>query len=126
MFRRFPRRDERARRGDPPFVLWYVLLEGKDLQPLLGAPFAQHVEQVGFSGLQRPARHLQVVVAERNRLGLLPLVVEHVDGDLRQQRRRRSDFLFIFLTRKHETFPTRSEYGGRRVPNTIQRKCFSL
>lgn len=55
------------------------------MQPLLRAPFAQDVEQVGLSGLQRPARHLQVVIAEWNRLGLLSLVVEHIDGGLRAE-----------------------------------------
>lgn len=72
-------------RENPPFVLWDVLLEGKNLQALLRAAFAEDVEQVGLTGLQRSARHLQVVIAQWNRLGLLPLVVEHVDGHLRAQ-----------------------------------------
>lgn len=55
------------------------------MQLLLRAPFAQDVEQVGLSGLQRPAGHLQVVIAEWDRLGLLSLVVEHVDGGLRAE-----------------------------------------
>lgn len=111
-----------TRRGDPPFVLWDVFLEGKDLQALLRPPFAQDVEQVGLTGLQRPARHLQVVVPQWNRFGLLPLVVEHVDGHLRAQtpRGRKRWVFFRFVISFYAIFLTRSVYGGRQVPDTIQ------
>lgn len=59
-----------------------ILLEGKDLERLLGATLAEDVEQVGLARLQGPACYLQVVIAKRNRLCLLPLEVKHVDCGL--------------------------------------------
>lgn len=65
-----------------PFSPRHIFLEGEDLQRSLLAPPAPYVHQVGLAGLQGAARELQVVIPQRNRLGLLPLVVEHVDRDL--------------------------------------------
>lgn len=68
-----------------PFALRYILLEGEDFQRLFGAIPTEDVEQVGLTRLQGPAGHLQVVIAQRNRLCLLALVVKHVDGGLMQR-----------------------------------------
>lgn len=62
-----------------------VLLKGVNWENLLGAALAEDVEQVGLARLQRPACHLQVVVAEGNDLCLLPLEVKHVDRGLMQR-----------------------------------------
>lgn len=52
------------------------------MERLLTSALSKHVVQVGFARLAWPAGQLQVVVAQRNRLHLLPLIVEHVDGHL--------------------------------------------
>ncbi len=68
-----------------PFALRNIVLEGKDLERLLKAMLAEDVEQVGLARLQRPARQLQVMIAEGNWLCLLPLEVKHVDCGLMQR-----------------------------------------
>lgn len=68
-----------------PFARRSILLEGKELERLFGATLAEDVEQVGLPRLQGPARQLQVVIAERDGLALLPLVVKHVDCGLVQR-----------------------------------------
>ena len=65
-----------------PFALRNIFLEGEDLERLIRTTLAEDVEQVRLPGLQGPAGHLQVVVAEGNGLRLLPLVIKHVDGGL--------------------------------------------
>lgn len=55
------------------------------MDTLFRAGLAEDVEQVALARLQGPACQLQVVIAEGNRLCLLPLVVKHVDCDLMQR-----------------------------------------
>lgn len=69
-----------------PFPLGNILLEAEDLDRLFRAPFAEDVQQVGFTRLQGSAGHLQIVIAKGNRLCLLPLVVKHVDCRLMNRR----------------------------------------
>lgn len=56
----------------------------------------EDVQQVGLTGLHGPAGHLQVVVAQGNRLRLLALVVEHVDGGLMQRSGVMEETVVIF------------------------------
>lgn len=65
-----------------PFGRTNVLLEGEDLERLLRATLAEDEEHVLLAGLHGPASRLQVVIAEGDRLRLLPLEVKHVDCGL--------------------------------------------
>lgn len=72
-----------------PFALKIILLEGKDLEWLFLPRFAKDVKEVGLSRLQGSRSQLQVMVAEWDRLCLLPLVVKHVHSGLMRRRERR-------------------------------------
>lgn len=67
-----------------PFTLRSVVLKAERLESLLRPTPAEDVKQIGFTRLHSPASQLKVLIPKRHGLCLLPLVVEHIDCDLRQ------------------------------------------
>lgn len=61
-----------------------VVLKSESLKKLLRPTPAKDVKQIGFSRLHISASQLKVLITKRHGLCLLPLVVEHIDCDLRQ------------------------------------------
>ena len=90
-------------RGGPalsavPLSLGDKLLEGEGLMGRLVPASCQDVKQVGLAGFAWPACQLQVMVAQRDRFSLLPLVEEHVDcGLAARDGNRRTELLVSFI-----------------------------